>query len=205
MRLLAISLLFSIFISSLTPIEDILGKLSDELAHLNIPNTVYLLVYSSFWYGFLSIIVYEFLIYPLVRNKFPSILKRISVVTLMMTLSSFFLFYSRAGSLFVSLQWNHNRVSCSSLSSINNRHSLPVFVDTRAGVHVCTVALPHERTDSVFSFAPSGCIRLCSGDIRLLFYYQDLHTVKVFSRLFLSKNYYLFNWISHILCCGSLV
>ena len=50
---------------------------------------IYLFTYNSPWCSILAIIVYEFVIYPLVGNKLPSILKRIGTVSLMMTIVSF--------------------------------------------------------------------------------------------------------------------
>ena len=50
------------------------------------------LLNSSAEYCLLGIVVYEFLIYPLVRNKLPSILKRIGVVSLTTTIVSFVCF-----------------------------------------------------------------------------------------------------------------
>ena len=41
---------------------------------------------GSSWYSVLWAVVYEFLVYPLVRNKLPSILKRLGTVPLLMTL-----------------------------------------------------------------------------------------------------------------------
>ena len=50
------------------------------------------LLNSSAEYSLLGIVAYEFVIYPLVKNKLPSILKRIGVVSLTATLVSFVCF-----------------------------------------------------------------------------------------------------------------
>ena len=47
-----------------------------------------LFTYSSLWYGIVWTVFYEFVIYPLVRNKLPSILKRIGIISLLITISS---------------------------------------------------------------------------------------------------------------------
>ena len=47
-----------------------------------------LFTYSSLWYGIVWTVFYEFVIYPLVRNKLPSILKRIGIIFLLITISS---------------------------------------------------------------------------------------------------------------------
>ena len=52
----------------------------------------YLLTYSSEWFGVLGVVVYEFIVYPLLQNKLPSILKRIGAVSLMATVLSFVCF-----------------------------------------------------------------------------------------------------------------
>ena len=47
---------------------------------------------NIFLYGFLTTFVYEFLIYPFVRNRLPSILKRIGTLSLLATLVTFVCF-----------------------------------------------------------------------------------------------------------------
>ena len=55
-------------------------------------NVLHLLVNSSFCYGILGTIVYEFLIYPLFKNNLSSILKRIGASFLIVLLMSFVVF-----------------------------------------------------------------------------------------------------------------
>ena len=47
-----------------------------------------LFTYNSLWCGMVWTILYEFVINPLVRNKLPSILKRIGIISLLITISS---------------------------------------------------------------------------------------------------------------------
>ena len=49
----------------------------------------YFLTYSSEWFSVLGVVVYEFIVYPLLQNKLPSILRRIGAVSLMATALSF--------------------------------------------------------------------------------------------------------------------
>ena len=58
-----------------------------DLTHCESQVSTYILT-SAAIYGFLGTLAYEFFIYPLVRNKLPSILKRIGVVSLTTTLVS---------------------------------------------------------------------------------------------------------------------
>ena len=55
-------------------------------------DTVHLLTYSSQWFSLLGVVVYEFIVYPLLQNKLPSILRRIGAVSLMTTVLSFVCF-----------------------------------------------------------------------------------------------------------------
>ena len=55
------------------------------------PNTVIPTVDLS-WFGFLGTLAYEFIIYPCITNKLPTIMKRIGIVPLTMTLVSFVCF-----------------------------------------------------------------------------------------------------------------
>ena len=54
-----------------------------------------LLLFKISVYNILGIIVYEFAVYPFIRNRLPSILKRIGTVSLMATLISFVCFILR--------------------------------------------------------------------------------------------------------------
>ena len=55
-------------------------------------DTVHLLTYRSQWFSVLGVVVYEFVVYPLLQNKLPSILRRIGAVSLMATVLSFVCF-----------------------------------------------------------------------------------------------------------------
>ena len=52
----------------------------------------YLLSYSPEWFSVLGVVVYEFVVYPLLQNKLPSILRKIGAVSLMATVLSFVCF-----------------------------------------------------------------------------------------------------------------
>ena len=52
----------------------------------------HLFLFSSFSYSLVGVIAHEFIIYPLIRNRLPSILKRIGVASLLITLISFISF-----------------------------------------------------------------------------------------------------------------
>ena len=47
-----------------------------------------LFTYSSWWCGTVWTIVYEFVIHPLIKNKQPSILKRIGIISILITIAS---------------------------------------------------------------------------------------------------------------------
>ena len=102
LRLLAISLpLFLVGFSLILP-----TNASNDPAYITrtFPNltlcstwAISFFTYNPLWCAMMAIITYEFAIYPLIRNKLPSILKRIGTVSLMMTLVSFVCFFAKLG------------------------------------------------------------------------------------------------------------
>ena len=92
LRLLAISLPFSVITLSFTTfIRNFLGTANERLLFLNTckVEVTYLFLNSNSLYGFLVRIAYEFFFYPFIRNRLPSILKRIGAVTLLTTFIAF--------------------------------------------------------------------------------------------------------------------
>ena len=97
LRLLVISLPFSLILLPLAFHNDVQKIPSDILPDLTICQTsvVLFLVSSVSEYGILGIFIYEFIFHPLVGNRFPSILKRIGTVSLMISLVNFLCFILR--------------------------------------------------------------------------------------------------------------
>ena len=92
LRLLAINLPFSVIIFSFTIlIRNFLGTAHKKLLVLNTckMEVAHLFLNSVYWYGLLGIVAHEFLIYPFIRNRLPSILKRIGAATLLTTFITF--------------------------------------------------------------------------------------------------------------------
>ena len=93
LRLLAITLPFSIVTH---PLYSEWGEFSIiKFLVLNdhcTRNIVPLVFLSTTWYGLVGFLAYEFLIYPLIRNRLPSILKRIGIMSLLVTVVSFICF-----------------------------------------------------------------------------------------------------------------
>ena len=94
LRLLAISLLFSFLICSSRFEISVLKKSIDINLGLTLctapVNELFMSSYSG--YCIVGIILYEFAIYPLIRNRLPSILKRIGAASLVIPLVSFVCF-----------------------------------------------------------------------------------------------------------------
>ena len=93
LRLLAISLPFTTVIFSFTLLGlNVFGPVNKTLSQFDLntckTSVVNVLLYSNFWYGFLGTLVHEFLIYPFVSSRLPSILKRIGAVSLMATFTA---------------------------------------------------------------------------------------------------------------------
>ena len=93
LRLLAISVPIMFQFFCLTLLGETIGKIG-HIPGLNVCTTevVHQFTNSIFWYGCLATFVYEFLIYPFVRNRLPSILKRIGGLSLLATLVIFVCF-----------------------------------------------------------------------------------------------------------------
>ena len=92
LRLLAIGLPFSvIFFSFIVLIRNFLAFVSEWQLGLNTceADIANLFLKSIYWYGVLGGVAHEFLIYPFIRNRLPSILKRIGGVTLLITFITF--------------------------------------------------------------------------------------------------------------------
>ena len=94
LRLLAICLPFSFLICSSLVQISVLKKSTDISLGLTLctaqVNELFMSSYSG--YCIVGILLYEFVIYPLIRNRLPSILKRIGAVSLVTTLVSFVCF-----------------------------------------------------------------------------------------------------------------
>ena len=90
LRLLAISVPIMFQFLCITLLGETLGKIG-HIPGLNVCTTevVHEFTNSIFWYGCLATFVYEFLAYPVVRNRLPSILKRIGGLSLLATLVTF--------------------------------------------------------------------------------------------------------------------
>ena len=83
LRLMAISLPFAVIIFSFTFLGNVFGTVNGRLLDLNVctADIIYLFVDRIFWYGLLGGVAYEFVIYPFIRNRLPSILKRIGAAS----------------------------------------------------------------------------------------------------------------------------
>ena len=75
----------------------------------------YTLVYSPWWSVVVTTVVYELFVYPLIRNKVPSSLKRVGIV-------SFLIFLVNSGFLLVSLCKFFHTVDLSELQWPYNIH-----------------------------------------------------------------------------------
>ena len=93
LRLLAISLPLSFVVFT---VKLPIGAGSDRKAFPNwsmcLSEVTYFFTYNRSWCAMLGIIAYEFVVYPFIRNKLPSSLKRIGTVSLLITLVSFICF-----------------------------------------------------------------------------------------------------------------
>ena len=96
LQLTAISLPFSFLIFSSLFLINVLVKSADINFKLGLTlctaSVNELFLFSSSEYCILGFVAYEFAIYPLIRNRLPSILKRIGAVSLVTTLVSFVCF-----------------------------------------------------------------------------------------------------------------
>ena len=97
LRLLTISLAFAVITFSFTQLGmNVLHgyAVNGRLIDLNACSrgAVNVLLFSIFWYGFSGSVVHEFVVYPLIINKLPSMLKRIGAVSLLITFTTLICF-----------------------------------------------------------------------------------------------------------------
>ena len=93
LRLLAISLPLSLVIFTVRfPIGAESGTKAFPDLSICLTKVTYFFTYNRSWCAILGIIAYEFVVYPFIRNKLPSSLKRIGTVSLLITLVSFICF-----------------------------------------------------------------------------------------------------------------
>ena len=92
-RLLAISLPLSLVIFTVRfPISSVSDRQALPDWSMCLTNVTYFFTYNQSWCAVLGVIAYEFVVYPCIRNKLPSSLKRIGTVSLLITLVSFICF-----------------------------------------------------------------------------------------------------------------
>ena len=91
LRLLAISLPFAVIGISLV-ITGYLPLTFNASLNACVNNFIHLFLYTNSWYSLLGNVVHEFLIYPFISKRLPSILKRIGTVCLLVILGTFICF-----------------------------------------------------------------------------------------------------------------
>ena len=92
-RLLVISLPLSLVIFTVRfPISSVSDRQAFPDWSMCLTNVTYFFTYNQSWCAVLGVIAYEFVVYPCIRNKLPSSLKRIGTVSLLITLVSFICF-----------------------------------------------------------------------------------------------------------------
>ena len=126
LHLLAIIPPFVAVIFSFTFLGTVFRAANGKSLDLNVckADFVQLFLYHIFWYGLLGCVIYEFLIYPFIRNKLPSILKRIGVASLVAIFTSFICFLLELTSYF----------ALSSETSILSQWIAPIFQQLTHGI-----------------------------------------------------------------------
>ena len=106
LRLLAITLPFSVLALSFTFFANTWTTYRlirfKRVAHIISVDS--LLLFSPYAYGIVGVIAHEFIIYPLIRNRLPSILKRIGAASLLVTLISFISIHSQVSPILILFQ-----------------------------------------------------------------------------------------------------
>ena len=73
---------------------------------------IYSVTYNSLWCAMMKSLIYEFIIYPLVRNRLPSMLKRIGIASLFVIVLKFIHVCWLVAGLYIETQqssdWFHN-------------------------------------------------------------------------------------------------
>ena len=168
---------------------------------------------------------FEFLVYPLAKNKLPNILKRITAVPLIFTLVSLVCFFLKLASYSSYSSETTPSWIVNVLHTVMSGILLQVLLS--AVFELKCVQLPYHMRGLLVSFVVpltvASCVvtievgmvlkhSVCSTPVhcwhkswfgsktQCLFY-----TYAVLSHLILSENDNIFHWISPVLCCGSLV
>ena len=156
----------------------------------------YTLVYSPWWSGVVTTVVYELVLYPLIRNKVPSSVKRVGIV-------SFLIFSVNFGYLLVGIFKFIHLVDFSGLQWPYNIHLILFGVNS--------TFLVDGMLEFVCAQSPYNMRGLFAGYTVLILLFSILFGDTVFW-LFLCfycteffHNSTEFDWIHSSLCPGSLV
>ena len=82
---------------------------------------------------------------------------------------------------------------------------IPNITNFSFGVCMCTVTPQYERVNCFLCWTIAHLIRCCQLNYFLLFFSREMWKIMVSSHFVFNKIFSMLNWISSVLCCGSLV
>ena len=209
LRLLVISLPFSLFLLSLFLHNDYLSvnKYHELCCQACLPVRqilCFFLAFSFSEYGILGTFVYDFIIYPLVGNRFSSILKRIGTVFFIITLVSFVCFILKlihylSESDDTKIEWTVRAIYYPTSGLL-----FQVFL-TSVLEFMCAQS-PYNMRGLLVSFFAIFVFLSATVGSQFHFYHFKICKEPLCSLIIFSVEFCcLFDWISPVLCCGSLV
>ena len=208
LSLLVISLPFSVIVFSFTVlIRNFWGMVNEKLLDLDTCETSVsrLFLNSIYWYGLLGSVVHEFLIYPIIKNKIPSILKRIGAVTLLIAVSTFVCFVLKLAHYLS----NSSEIATEWIGRILNRSTggaLFQFVVILI-LEFVSAQSPYNMRGLLLSSVVILVIASAGVEVILGSYFPTEICSQPWCPLVsysIQLALHIF-WISPVLCCGSLV
>ena len=147
--------------------------------------------YHHLWCGMVWTVFYEFVLYPVIRNKLPSILRRIGIISFFITLSVVFLILE-----LLQNNYSDKLVAIKYVTiALNSGFAHSVAYQYHARVSLCSSSIQHERI--VWRVYDVGAI--------IISYYWLLYSFKQYVNNIWGQSWHQSAWIHPVLPPGSLV
>ena len=198
LRLLVMSLpLCFVAITLKLPINTVTNKKHFPDLSLCLTNFRYFFTYSPNWCALLAIIAYEFAVYPFIRKKLPSSLKRMGTVSLMMTIDSFICFLIKLAHYL-----SHTGQITGWITDVlyNVTYGLLFQALMTSGLEFVCAQSPYNMRGFFISFA--GALLIFSEAVSILFnYYLSVKCGRPWCSLILFSIVFMVSLIGFLLFC----
>ena len=199
LRLLVIVLPFFFYVSFSVFFDSNVIKLNPFTASL------FLFFAANTEYGLLAAFATEFFVYPFIGNKAPSILKRVGAATFMITLICFVCLPLK--SVHFIFHFTENATEWFVVIIYLLVGGILEQVLLTSGLEFMCAQSPYNMRGLLLSLVVPLLVSSISlgSTVGLFLSDKNLHTAMASSHLDFNQNCSLFDWISPVLCCGSLV